>query len=623
MHDRLLNGIVIVVPLAAVFLVLCLPYYLQGYPPGDSSDFNLALAANFLNQLYGGQVYPRWLVDFGFGVGAPVFYFYAPAPFYLAAVADAMCPGCDMQTVLSVTHGLLYLLSGAGFYVWARSLAPPLPSLLGALWYVALPYHFIDMEYRNAIGESMAYAFMPLVLLGATNLAGPWRWLCLAAAAYAALIVTHLPTALLMTPVMAIFALAQADRATWRQRVAKLVAAGLLGVALAGVYIVPALLLRDTLVADAWVSGSGNGYQPERWLFLSGHEAPFGEWGFQANVARAIGFASVLAVLSVATLWLVRLAGRRPEPLFGQRPGRAVGAALASIALAWAMMTPVSAWLWINVDVLRQVQFPWRFGTVVDVCAATVVTASLARLAAFVPPAWGVAGGALAKGLQALLVVATAGALSFADTPRVLLDDPSPDGEHAWISEFVRPVELSNLSETVANWGVPVEYRGKWIVNSDVYGGPIEGDAVLEQHEKADARWRDYVSALPPVSVAGRPGLALDHGFTRAGPTAFDIFVSLSAPREVLIRVAYFPAWTLTDRESGRELPISPDPRTGLIRASLPAGERRLRLQTRMLPEEQAGIAASAAGLVVILALLARGRMRGRRARIGGELAGK
>ena len=618
MRNRFLNGLFLVVPSAAAFFVLFMPYYSQGYPPGDSGDFNVALAANFLKQLYAGQLYPRWLVDFGI-VGAPVFYFYGPAPFYLAAMADAVCPGCDVQTILSMTHGLIYVLSAAAFFVWARSFAPPVLALLGGLWYAVLPYHFIDLEYRNAIGEGMGYLFMPLVLLGVTNLAGPARWLCLAAVAYAALIVTHLPTALLITPVMGVFAMAQADRATWRQRLAKLVAAGLLGVALAGIYIVPALFLRDTLVPDAWVSGSGEGYHPERWLFLSGHESPFGEWGFQANVARSIGFASILAGFSIAALWLAGALNRRREPLFGPRGGRTVAAAVASITLAWAMMTPVSEWLWVNVGILRQVQFPWRFGTIVDVCAATVVTISLARLAAFAPSVWRVQGGAWVNGLQALLVVVTAAGLSFADTPRTLIDNPASERDKATVENITTPVTLPALSETVAGWGPPVEYRGRWVVNSAVYGGPIEGDSVLERHEKAYARWREHVSGLPPVSAAREGGAAIDHDFARTGATAFDISVSLSAARTLLIRVAYFPAWTLTERGTGRELPISPDPETGLIRVSLPAGDHRLRLETRMLPEEKIGAAASAVGILTILVLLLRSGTRSRR-RLRAEL---
>ncbi len=624
MRHHLLNGLLLAVSLATVFFVLFLPYYSQGYPPGHSGDFNVSLTANFLNQLYAGQVYPRWLTDVAYGVGAPVFYFYAPAPFYLAVVAHGLCPGCDVQTILSVTHGLLYFLSGVAFFLWARSFVPAVPGLLGALWYVVLPYHFIDLEYRNAIGEGMGYLFMPLVLLGVSNLAGPARWLCLAAVSYAALIVTHLPTALLFTPVMAFFALAQADRASWRRRLAKLVAAGLLGVALAGIYLVPALLLRQTLVPDAWVSGSGEGYHPEAWLFLSGKDSPFGDWGFQANVARSIGFVSILALLSIASLvTLRRLSGRR-EPPFGRRRGRTVAAAAACIALAWVMMTPPSEWLWVNVDLLRQVQFPWRLGAIVDLCGATIVTISLSRLAVFAPALRGLPGGAWARGLQALLVLATAMGLASADTPRSLLDDPPPNADAPAVSHLATPIELSALSEHVSGWAAPVEYRGKWIVNSEVYGGPIEGGTVLERHEEAYERWRRHIAGLPPVSAAGGAGRAVEHAFARTGASAFDISLSLRAPRSLLIRVAYFPHWTLRERGGGRELPISPDPETGLIRVSLPAGEHRLRLGTRMLVEERIGALASAAGLLVLLVMLARDRAGGRRARArAGPGAGK
>lgn len=43
-----------------------------------------------------------------------------------------------------------------------------------------------------------------------------------------------------------------------------------------------------------------------------------------------------------------------------------------SLVYAWFLMTYPSSFLWEQVALLRKVQFPWRVGIVVDLCAATM-----------------------------------------------------------------------------------------------------------------------------------------------------------------------------------------------------------------------------------------------------------
>ena len=608
MNLRLLNGAVLLSVSILVVGILFAPYHFDGYPEGDSYDLNVSWATYFLSQLNSGQPYPRWLTDYVGGIGAPVFYFYAPAPFYLAAAAQVLCPGCGVVTILSATHVLMLVLSGAGFFLWARTLAPASLSLLGALWYMALPYHFIDLTLRDSLGEGMAYVFMPLALLGTSRLAGALGWLCLAAVAYAALILTHLPTALLFTPVMAIFALAHARRGTGRRVALRLVAAGLVGVCLAGIYVVPALALRAHLVTDGWVTASGPWYHPENWLLGGGDPAAIAD-AFRWLVVRSLGLSTGVALGSLAVLLLIRRLGRPAGPAFARRQGRTVTAAVACVALGWLMMTTATEWLWLNLPPLRQVQFPWRVGTVIELANATIVTVCLARAAVLVPRLRGVPGPMWTNAVYAALVAAMALFLLRAEPSRTDGFRPVPEIVPGAPRGEVPAANLARLHATMPEY-VPFEYLTKWIVDSMAYGGPVPATSAVEGHRTGYRRWRARVAALPFLSVAGAPGTRLEHEVRRAGAAAFDIRVSLDRPRSLVLRIAYFPGWSLADRASGRKLAVAPGRAHGLIRFDLPAGTHRLRLERRMLPEERLGAALSAGAALVLLVTLLGARAR-------------
>ena len=74
-------------------------------------------------------------------------------------------------------------------------------ALIAALAYMAAPYHLlIDHYIRGAFAESTAYVLLPLVMLAIQRtVAGRPAAPILLAASYAALLMSHLPTALLVS----------------------------------------------------------------------------------------------------------------------------------------------------------------------------------------------------------------------------------------------------------------------------------------------------------------------------------------------------------------------------------------------------------------------------------------
>src|SRR5690606_9954528 len=119
-----------------------------------------------------------------------------------------------------------------------------------ALVYLIAPYHlYFDLYVYGAYAEFTAYIWFPLIFAGMDSIRerGSGRPIVLTALAYGLLVMTHLPTALLLTPFLALYGLALSFTGAGANSRLLVRQAGalFLGLGLASVYLVPALGLLD------------------------------------------------------------------------------------------------------------------------------------------------------------------------------------------------------------------------------------------------------------------------------------------------------------------------------------------------------------------------------------------
>jgi hypothetical protein len=330
-------------------LVLLAPSLVLGTLISHSSPQNLTWAAQFADQFRAGVLYPRWMPDSFEGLGGPAFYFYPPLPFWLdALVSVATANVLSVPYRLSITWLLLLWASGLAMHAWIKNQThDPRIALFGALAYMAAPYHLFDHYTRGALAEFSAYAFLPLVLL--------WiRQPALLALAYAGLLLSHLPTALLVS--VTIFAPYALFHLREPRTLLRTVAGGMLGIGLAAIYLVPALLLQRWISADQlWTAF----YQAERWLLLAWSRWP------DPDTMKVVAF--LAAAYAVAAAGLCVFFRRRGDAVFW--------AALTLVCLA--LMSGIAPWFW-QVPLFAKVQFPWRlllaveFAVLSALCLAAV-----------------------------------------------------------------------------------------------------------------------------------------------------------------------------------------------------------------------------------------------------------
>ena len=312
--------------IVAVAAALTLPAALGPVRLNNSFWIDWVWLDQFAEQLRNGVLYPRWLPLSHGGLGSPVFYYYPPLAFYLGS--GFVLGGLGTYASLIAAFCAAYVLSGAGMYAWLKDQAQR--PLLGALVYVAAPYHAFNFYIRGAVAESLATAIVPFVMLGLWRIAqDKRRGGALTALSYGAMIATHLPLALLAS--LFLFGPYALWLARSRQTILVPVATALAtGTALSAIYLVPALALepfRDN--AQLWRNPA---LQPHNWTlwnpkFWHDHSytgvliiAAVIAVPLLVGIARRNGWAvwglacTLLAVGAVPVLWSAALLNRSNSP---------------------------------------------------------------------------------------------------------------------------------------------------------------------------------------------------------------------------------------------------------------------------------------------------------------------
>jgi hypothetical protein len=542
--------------LLALAALLSAPMLRLGIPVSHSSPYNLLWATEFAEQFRAGILYPRWLADSFQGLGAPTFYFYAPLTFWLDALVDTISfEALPVSNRLGVTSLLILGSSGLTMYAWLRhETRSRTASLVGAAVYMAAPYHLFDLYVRGALAEFSAYAVLPLVML-AIRLAADRRraGLPLLSLSYAALLMAHLPTSLLATitivPSYVLFcAWHLSDRRAAISLIGRATFAGMLGIGLAAIYLVPALSLQEWMSSEVLWSYRAEHWLPlvpERWV----ERSPY----LVMRVVISLLIAALLVSLGLCALWPLMAAdrSRRLEVAFW------VGMTLTAVALAAGVVPR----FW-SLPLIGQVQFPWRLLLVVEFAIITALCLAFTRR-------WQVHGGSddISGTVAAALLVAAAAAL----IPGI----------------WLLAVETAFRIELTAR-GVPLgryeanEYLPRGYRQIGTQGFPELGSELLPAVPR--------IACVPAAAVCQAE---------EAGFGALAIVVESPVPTTVTLRRFVFPGWRVS-----AGLPIAATD-LRLVSFVVPAGRTTTSLERVLLPEEKWGAAISALSVVLLVVVLA------------------
>ena len=538
-------------------LILSLPSLLFGFPfYGDDSVAHAISYSSFADHLWQGVFYPRWIPELNGGLGGTFFYLYAPVPYYITSILHPFFRGDKLGWLqLGIGASLAVVFSGLTFFLWIRSHAAVWTAVLAAIVYMALPYHVnIDLYTRGAYGELWSFVWMPLILWTIDKAGSSKIDLVWTAVVYALLIMTHLPSALIFSPVMMTYPLICFAKSERVKELIRIVFGMLLGLALSAIYLVPAIALQKFTFSSEAATGH---YSFRNWFLFT---------GLNWTSLRADLFWFTLEVLGLSLLAyaVARVRGNNAQVRFW----------LIILLASFLAMTPLVKPFWELIPTVQRVQFPWRFNMVMTVAASALIAFALNQetMRSALRTVFRVA-------LILLMVVWT-----YDLARRSWFSYPSHHVDEAAISERTKWLDQKRDQN---------EFRPRWVVSIR----EDDLDALLLRLEKS-----------PRIQ-----GVASLEGSGKASIQRWDrqqIVVDINSTQPDVLRVSqfYFPGWHATTADA--PLDVKPSIPGGLVSIAVPSGTHRVVLRRIHTFPEQIGIGVSAGTVLVLLGLAMRAYLK-------------
>jgi len=344
-------------PLFWVLLVSLLPV-LSLFHPGmpfvhDGQD-HVARIANFYQSLVEGHIVPRWAANLNWGYGHPVLMFLYPLPEYAASLFHFI--GFSLVDSTKLVFGLAYIASAFTMFLWMNAAFGIQAGVVGTLLYSFAPYRFVDLHVRGALGEHVAFIFLPLILYFLHKRS----FICLSLA-FAALILSHNALALMFLPIIVLYGFyllifEEKKKVLFLLRYSLFI---ILGFGLSAFFWIPGFFEGKFTLRNIVTAGEmGARFVPWTWFMYS----PW-NWGGGQEFSKSLGLSQWIGIIS-ATALLIRTKEKKIKTF--------TAGTLLLLLFSLFIMTSSSNFIWRAVVILQNFQFPWRFLSV-SVFAAAVL----------------------------------------------------------------------------------------------------------------------------------------------------------------------------------------------------------------------------------------------------------
>lgn len=314
-----------------------LPLLRPGYIPTHDGEFHIIRIWQFYKQLSAGVLIPRWAPDLNSGYGVPLFNFYYPFPNYVGSFFHSL--HFSYPDSLKLSLALSYALAVIFCFLWLKKLFGTKGALFGSVIFSFVPYWFVDIYVRGALGEVMAIPFLMMALWSFESKLG-----MVATIASAGIIVSHNLSALIFFPFLTIYALVrQRHRTFWWM---------LLGVGLASYFWIPAI------AEQRFVMGLNNFDYRDHFPMLAQLLVPSWGTGFSGPSYAAD---EMSMQLGVAVLLLFPFVFWNLHKERNEKYKRLVWIYIIVFGFIIFLMLRVSQPIWDFLHPMQFLQFPWRF----------------------------------------------------------------------------------------------------------------------------------------------------------------------------------------------------------------------------------------------------------------------
>lgn len=324
------------------------------YIPTHDGEYHIIRFWQFFTMLSSGTFFPRWAPDLNNGYGVPLFTFQYPFPNYVGSILHLL--GLSFVDSVKWTLGIGYLIAVTMSFVWLRRIFGKPAAVIGAITGAFVPYWFVDLYIRGAVGEVWGIAWVMASM--AAVAAGKKIWIALSVFF---LVVSHNIMALLFVPMIGLYALVK--------NVA-LVPAVMLGIGMASYFWMPALYEQQFIQGLSPVNIFEHFPDVSQLLIPSWGSGFRGATGGGNEMSYQIGIVPLMLLISAGFL---AVTGR------GKQYKKETLYALIVCYGAVVCMLPVSQLLWRILPLAHFIQYPWRLLSVVLIMVPVIASQVAAR----------------------------------------------------------------------------------------------------------------------------------------------------------------------------------------------------------------------------------------------------
>lgn len=555
-----------VVTLVVWGIVLMLPMLIIGASLTAHDSFHhMEGIQSFAEQIGSGELYPRWIENANAGLGSPTFFFYFPLPYYVATLFAWLGP-VDPYGVyrFAAASTLMLILSGVTMRAWLSGRFSRRAALIGGLIYMAIPFHLVvDLYIRMAFSQFSAAIFLPLILYGIDLLQRRTRFApIVVAVATAGMLTSHLPTSMLFAPLPFLYTLFIGERNDRLRLIGATAGSMALGAALVGVYLIPFVQLRPLINLGITTTGKLN-YSHN---FLLTPRLILSEYN------SYLGYL-ILSWSALSMMWIFlrhRLSAEQ------ENMRRVLIFSSTVVAGSLFMMSSLSTPVWYALPMLQGVQFAQRFFPLLSVALTPLL------LMTFI--LWRRDRRSGTPGPNRFATIAIPSMLLVAIVLSGIFSVKYVVGFYRDAHEH-RAMPTTKYQFDVAMH--PPEYLTIWATRLRP-ANPDTVDAFMREVYTAGNRWR-------PVVGSGEIT-----GYT-SSPRAIRFVSRSDKPFTVDLHRFYFAG--LVGAVDSGEVIVSPSPGYGLVRVTLPAGERKVSLRLGATAAERNGWICSLLALVALIVI--------------------
>lgn len=564
--------------IAGAGFVLTIPVLIYGIPffSDDGVTHHAVWYTHFSEQLWAGNLYPRWLMGMNGGLGSPVFFYYPPLPYFLTSLLKPFFPG-DLYGwhQLGVSASLALTASGLCAYLWLKEMTMRSSALVAAVLYMATPYHLAaDLYIRSSLAEYWAFVWMPLILFFTHKIVKGHRPAVAGlAVSYALLVMTHLPTTLIFSPIPICYAFFTSSAGRKLKTIAIVLVAMALGTGLSAVYLWPALTTQQFVFLDRMRTGY---FSYKNWLLFSN----FSLW--RDEKLPLLLLTLNLAVIACCAFIITRF---NPNKFIRRINAFWLLVVMASVL----MMTEISSPIWLIFPILQMIQFPWRFNAIISLATTALLALAICstKKRSSVPLK-------ISKAIAVLLIVVWIPVTGWAVREAYSLSDHTQEEINYKKTEIEQSREVP---EYYPRWNAAMT-EFDWEASNYEEGWDGQLNNIFKSLLQRVGETGGSLSKVKMVEGAGKATV------NSWEPGEISLHVETPTGMKFYVSQFYYPNWTAHLIGESSNLNVQPSQPDGLISLSIPKGEHQVLLVLERSKAEDVGRLISLSSLVLLLSYI-------------------